>query len=120
MSLEFFLNDGSLSVNELIHQFFHVKYVLNNMGIRSIMLEMDAGGNNTRLGSLLRHKCKLDNKGWLGGNQNLLSFKDPIVYHAEREMCTSVVPCATRNQKSLRNAFRSSFNMTHSTRCFQS
>ena len=69
VSLEFFFNDGSLSGNELMHQLFHVKSMLNNVGIRALMLKMDAGRNNTRLGSLLCHQRKLGNKGWLGGHK---------------------------------------------------
>ena len=65
MSLELFFNDRILSGNELMYQLFHVKSMLNNMGIRALMLEMDSSGNNARLGSFLRHECKLGNKGWL-------------------------------------------------------
>ena len=49
-----------------------------------------------------------------------MSFKDPTVYHAGGQISTSVVPCETHNQKSLRNAFHSSSNSTDATRCFQS
>ena len=103
-----------------MRRLFHVKSILNNVGIRALMLEMDAGGNNNRLVSLLRHECKLGNKGWLGVNENLVSFKDPTADHDERQMRTYVVPCATHHQKSLRNSFHSISNRRDANRCFQS
>ena len=45
--------------------------MLNNVVICTLMVEMDAGGNNTRLGTLLRHERKLGNKGWLGDEELL-------------------------------------------------
>lgn len=119
-SLEFFFNDGSLSGNEVMHQVFHVKAILNNVGICALMVQMDAGGNNTHLGTLLRHEAKLGNKGWLGKDERLISFKDPAADHCQREMHTAVVLCSTHNQKSSRNAFCNSSSKNESVRYFES
>ena len=81
---------------------------------------MDAGENNTRLGTLLRHERRLGNKGWLGDEELLILFKDPTVHHLPRETRTAVKLCSTRNQKSLRNAFYNSSNQKGSVRCFES
>ena len=118
-SLEFFFNDGSLSGNELAHQFF-MQNQLSNVGTCTLMVEMNAGGNNTRLGTLLRHERKLGIKGSLGDEELLVSFKDPTTNHLPRETRTAATLYSTHNQKSLRNAFHNSSHQKGSVRCFES
>ena len=72
-SLEFFFNNGSLTGNDLMYQLFHVLSMCNNINIKILGLCLDAGGNNSRLLSLLRHEAKLGNTNWLD-DKSLVSF----------------------------------------------
>lgn len=55
-SVEFFFSSAPLCGEDLIYQLFHVVNQLNNINLSVRMICMDAGGNNSRLASLLRHE----------------------------------------------------------------
>ena len=112
-NVEFFFNAGSLPGDELMFQLFHVMSRMNSVNVHVLLLCMDAGGNNSRLATLLRHEKKLNDCAWL--DDNLISFVDPT---SDCKYRTAVSHCSTHNLKAFRNAFFNSGDSPKKSRHF--
>ena len=114
-NVEFFFNNRSLHGDEILFQLLHVTSQLNNVNMQVLMLCMDAGGNNSRLATLLRHEKKLNDVPWL--DEDHISYCDPSSSGLHR---IAIVHCATHNLKALRNALLNSSEDEKKPRCFRS
>ena len=110
---------GSLTGNEILYQLFHVLAMCNIVNIHVAGVCLDAGGNNSRLLSLLRHRKPLGKGGWID-DANLVTFCDPTACHEKSEQRIATFHCSTHNQKAHRNAFLLSKADPKSSRYFLS
>ena len=84
-------------------QLFHILTFCNTVGCRIFGLASDAGGNNARLFSLLRHTKKLPDVASL--SPEFVTFQDPTIYE---NITIAMFHCATHNLKAARNAYLAS------------
>ena len=99
---EFFYNNGSLTADEILSQLLQVISSFEMIGCKIFMILSDAGGNNSRLFSLLRKGKLLGETSWL--TKNIVEFQHPVYPDRKIAMCF----CSTHCLKNLRNALFSS------------
>ena len=98
---EYHFNNGSLSGEELVHQFFHVIIGLESVGARVYLMLCDGGGNNARMYKLLIGNASIDDY-WL--DEEAVSIKNP--FDPSRKIF--LAHCMTHNHKGARNALHKS------------
>ena len=96
-NLGHFLNDGSLSGDELLRQLLHTTLALSLIHHTTLGVLFDAGGNNARLHKLLRGGRNLGSDGWI--SEFCVKFKN----HTDVNKWIASWFCSTHNQKAERN-----------------
>ena len=77
-TIEFFYNSGSLPGDELMKLLFNILSMMNFIEVRILGCVSDAGGNSTRLNTLLHNGKEIGNRLWLEDED--ITFQDPSTF----------------------------------------
>jgi len=103
---EYFFNSGSLTGNELMHQFMHVVSCYKAIGVQILGCICDAGGQNSQLFNYLQCLTPLDDNSWLSNDCVLV--KNPAIPSQK----IAVWFCATHQLKNMCNALLNASSKT--------
>ena len=115
-NLEFFMNSGSLTGDDMLHQLMHVLAMCNLINVKVVGLCLDAGGSNSSLLTMLRHGEVIGSEARLT-KKEMISFADPNSDLENHRV--AMFHCATHNLKNVRNAFLASSIDDSTTRHFE-